>query len=223
MNLKVKDTLGAATQRRGIETARAIDRAATELFFTKGYHATSMREIGEASGVQSAAIYHWYSNKEAVLVHLQNEFMRLLTDEVERGVDRHERAAFRLAAAVREHVLFHALHPHEAFVTDSEIRALSPEPRADLIDKRDSYQRYFLEMIQSGIIAGDFSSTDARIATYAILLQCTGVALWFKSTGSSSAEQVAEQHVQLVLGSLHAPATLIASAIDAIRPAPITP
>ena len=37
--------------------------------------------------------------------------------------------ALKLAAAVREHVVFHGLHPRAAFVTDSEIRALRPDAR----------------------------------------------------------------------------------------------
>ena len=42
------------------------------------------------------------------------------------------------------------------------------------------------------------------VATYAILLQCTGVALWFDPSGPLKLEQVAELHVELVLGSLRA-------------------
>lgn len=48
----------------------------------------------------------------------------------------------RLAAAVRDHVVFHGLHQQEAFVTDSEIRALTPGPRQALMAQRDAYQRY---------------------------------------------------------------------------------
>ena len=36
-----------------------------ELFAELGYHATSMRAIASAVGIQPAAIYHWYPSKEA--------------------------------------------------------------------------------------------------------------------------------------------------------------
>ncbi len=55
------------------------------------------------------------------------------------------------------------------------------------------------------------------MATYAILLQCTGVALWFDPAGSLGIEEVAELHVELVLGSLQASPELIGAAIDACR------
>ena len=34
-----------------------------------------MRAIAAAARVQPAAIYHWYPNKEAILVGLQDDFM----------------------------------------------------------------------------------------------------------------------------------------------------
>lgn len=210
------DRTEIASNRRGIVTRHAIDRAATDLFSRLGFHATTMRMIGNAAQVQPAAIYHWYPNKEAILVHLQDDFMRGLTEAVESAVARQATGVRRLAAAVREHVKFHALHQQEAFVADSEIRALTQGPREELIRQRDAYQRYFQDMILSGIAEGDLSPGDVRIATYAILLQCTGVSLWFKSSGALTAEEVADYHVDLVLGSLHARRAVIDDALASL-------
>lgn len=207
----------AAPRSRGPETRAAIHAAATELFARLGYHATSMRELAAAAEVQPAAIYHWYESKEAILVELQDEFMRALTERVEAAVARQSEPALELAAAVREHVVFHGEHRLEAFVTDSEIRALRGEPKAALIAKRDAYQARFGGMIRDGIRAGALRSSDAYVATYAILLQCTGVALWFDPDGPLGLDQVAELHVELVLGSLGAETDLTRRAIEALR------
>jgi TetR/AcrR family transcriptional regulator, cholesterol catabolism regulator len=207
---------GRSSGRRGPETRDAIELAATELFARLGYHATSMRAIASEAGVQPAAIYHWYAGKEAILVRLQDDFMERLTERVVAAMERQDRAALRLAAAVREHVVFHGIHRREAFVTDSEIRALAEEPRQSLIAKRDAYQAMFSEMIRDGIRDGSLRASDAHVATYAILLECTGVALWFDPRGPLTLEQVAELHVELVLGSLQASHDLIAKAIEGV-------
>jgi AcrR family transcriptional regulator len=198
--------------RRGPETRDAIHRAAVELFAARGYHATSMRAIAAASRVQPAAIYHWYPSKEAILVRLQDDFMEQLTERVVAAVDEHERPALRLAAAVREHVVFHGEHRLAAFVTDSEIRALTSRRRAALIAKRDDYQEMFVRMIRAGIGDGSLEASNAAVAAYAILLQCTGVALWFDPSGPLSLDRVASLHVELVLGSLQAAPKVIAEA-----------
>ena len=202
--------------RRGEETRDAIHEAALDLFAELGYHATSMRAIAAAAEVQPAAIYHWYPSKEAILVQLQDDFMVDLTAEIETGMARQDTPALKLAAAVREHVVFHGIHRRAAFVTDSEIRALGDERRVALISKRDAYQATFADLIRDGIRDGSFTIPDARVAAYAILLQCTGVALWFNPAGQLSLERVAELHVELVLGSLGASRELIDEAIDRV-------
>ena len=112
-------------------------------------------------------------------------------------------------------------HPRAAFVTDSEIRALTEERRRALIAKRDDYQAMFNEWIRDGIRDGSLRASDAPVATYAILLQCTGVALWFDPEGPLKLEEVAELHVELVLGSLQASPELIAEAIEGVSRRPL--
>lgn len=210
-------TLGAevGTARRGAATREAIDAAALQLFAELGYHATSMRAIAAAAGVQPAAIYHWYPSKEAILVGFQDEFMDRLTERVEEAVAGEEEPALRLAAAVREHVVYHGQHPREAFVTDSEIRALAGAPRDALLAQRDAYQERFVRMISAGVEAGSLSASDPRVAAFAILLQCTGVGLWFDPAGSLDLDRVAGLHVELVLRSLSAEPSLIERAVAA--------
>ena len=176
-----------------------------------------MRAIAAEARVQPAAIYHHYASKEDILVGLQDDFMQRLTDQVVAALEQHERPALRLAAAVHAHVVFHGLHTREAFVTDSEIRALTEAPRRALIAKRDDYERMFSGMIRDGIRDGSLRTSDVHVATYAILLQCTGVALWFDPRGPLALEEVAELHVELVLGSLQASSELIAEAIESGR------
>ena len=207
---------GDSDTRRGPETREAIDLAAIELFANRGYHATSMRAIASAAGIQPAAIYHWYESKEAILVELQDDFMTQLEAKVDTAVARQDRPALRLAAAVREHVVFHGEHKLWAFATDSEIRALSEAARAALVAKRDAYQTRFTEMIRDGIREEELRTSEALVATYAILLQCTGVDLWFDPEGPLSLDEVAELHIELVLGSLQASPELIGEAIASV-------
>jgi len=211
---------GEARQ-RGPQTQEQIRIAAVRLFAQLGYHATSMRSIAAAAGVQPAAIYHWYPSKEAILVELQDDFMARLTEKVSSAVERQDSAALKLAAAVREHVVFHAVHRRWAFATDSEIRALADDAHRSLIAQRDAYQSRFTELIRDGIREGTLRTSEASVATNAIILQCTGVDLWFDPEGPLGLDEVAELHVELVLGSLQAGPELIAEAIESVsRQAP---
>ena len=92
-------------------------------------------------------------------------------------------------------------------------RALSGEPREALLSRRDAYQEMFRSLIVDGIEAGDLSAEDPAVATYAILLQCTGVALWYQPGGPLELERIADLHVELVMGSLRADEELISEAV----------
>jgi AcrR family transcriptional regulator len=203
-----------------MSTRASIDDAALGLFARLGYHAATMRMIAAEAGVQPAAIYHWYESKEALLFRLQIDFMDQLEARVLTAVDARPTPALKLAAAVREHVHYHGRHTRAAFVTDSEIRALGEDRRRELIARRDSYQALWSGWIRDGVRDGSLRSSDSQVATRAILLQCTGVGLWFHSSGPLPLDDICEIHVELVLASLQASRELIDEAIAGLRAIP---
>jgi AcrR family transcriptional regulator len=198
-------------------TRETIDEAALELFARLGYHATSMRAIASAAGVQPASLYHWYPSKEAILVGMQDAFMDGLTAKLVAAMDGQPSPAHVLGAAVRAHVAYHGRHQRAAFVTDTEIRALDAGAQSKLISRRDAYEQYFEAPIRAGVEQGQLRCSAPKVATYAILLQCTGVALWFAPDGPMDLDAVADVHVELVLGSVGAGRELIADVVAATR------
>ena len=61
-------TTTSPTERRsGPETRAAIQRVATDLFTTKGYEVTTMREIAGVLGIKKASLYYHFAGKEELL------------------------------------------------------------------------------------------------------------------------------------------------------------
>lgn len=196
---------GTHKAERGDSSTRSrIENAALDVFAELGYHATSMRTLADAASVRPASLYHWYPNKEALLTSIMRHFLEGLSRELIASVEEHAAPAARLAAAVRAHVTYHGLHRRAAFVTDTEVRGLAGENRERILAMRDGYEQLFLQMIRDGVESGAFRARDPRVATRAILLQCTGVAVWFRPDGPLTLAEVAEIHVELVLNSLGA-------------------
>ena len=50
-----------------------------DLFFKKGYFATSISDIARGSGIQKASIYYHYASKEDLLFHILKSTMDDLT------------------------------------------------------------------------------------------------------------------------------------------------
>jgi len=65
---------------------RQIVEGACKVFFKKGYHPTTIREISEAAGMSMGQLYHYISSKDDVLFlihrHMQTDWYRYLTENL---------------------------------------------------------------------------------------------------------------------------------------------
>ena len=60
-----------------------VRNAALRLFRDKGYHATSMRDIAEAVGINKGSLYSYIRSKEDLLIPFFEQAMGLLVTEIE--------------------------------------------------------------------------------------------------------------------------------------------
>ncbi len=58
-----------------------IKAAALELFATKGYEGTTMREIGDKVGIKGASIYYHFKSKEDIFLDIVNDLIKKFTWE----------------------------------------------------------------------------------------------------------------------------------------------
>ena len=186
---------------------RAIEDVASDLFREHGYAGTSIRDIARALSVQGASLYAHVTSKEDVLWAI-----------VDRAAGRFEAAADRaeadaearrpgdpsegLAALVRAHLAVLMADVDEASVFVHEWRALGPERRREILERRDAYQARFRRRIEDGVSVGAFAMTDPSIAASTILSALNGVAGWYDPDGRLPADRIADHLVDLSMRML---------------------
>lgn len=179
-----------------------IKTISIELFFRKGYFATSISDIARGSGIQKASIYYHYASKEELLFHILKSTMEDLTATLNRqlaGVVGTER---RMRAAVRSHVCFHLKRQKENFIANSELRGLTTDHYGAIVSKRDQYERIFQGLIRQGAGNGVFADVDIKILSYAILTLCTAGATWYKPSGRLTVDQIADIYENFIISGL---------------------
>lgn len=78
----------AAVKKNG-RTAPSSDRRAellaiaARLIATRGYSATTVRDVADEAGILSGSLYHHFASKEAILVELLHDFMSSLLERFE--------------------------------------------------------------------------------------------------------------------------------------------
>lgn len=181
------------------ETIRSV---AIDLFFKKGYFATSISEIAKGSGIQKASIYYHFPSKEALLFDILSATMDDLTHYLHENLDGIDDVETRMRAAVHGHVRFHLERQKENFIANSELRGLTPEHYQAIVAKRDEYETMFQSIIERGHEAGVFADGDVKILSYAILTLCTAGAAWYKPSGRLSIDEIAAIYEAFILSGL---------------------
>jgi AcrR family transcriptional regulator len=185
-------------------TADRILDAATNQFFALGYHGASMKELAEEAGVRSATLYYHFPNKEEMLVAIMRSTLEELTATVAAVVAAQPDPLAALRAAVTTHILFHVERQREVFVCDAELRALSPDARAEIVALRDDYERIFRSTLRAGRAADVLVVPQVDLVTRSLLASCSGVAFWFRPGGAMTVDEVAAAYVELFLRALQA-------------------
>lgn len=195
---------GRATRRSAVETATSgaqerIRLAAIELFKSRGYHGTSVRDLAQATGLEPASLYYHFASKQEILLDLVDRVMDAMLDGLDKILASRSRPSERLEAAVRFHVLYHVAHQDEAFVSHAELRSLTPQNRNAVFAKRDKYERMFRDLIAAGVAADEFAVEDVPLTCISVLMMCSGVSDWFTRGGRLTAVGVADRYVDMVM------------------------
>lgn len=193
------------TTERTEPTEARIRRAATVLFYERGYHATSMRDIAARVGIKAGSLYNHFPGKQDLLLRISLEATRELYGGAIARLEGVTGAEPALRAYIRWHVEFHATHRLECRVADAELRALAPEARHAVVEVRDAHEELCTELLRRGVRELGWHVANERVVSIAILTLCTEVDAWFRDDGPLSAGEVGELYADLLINGLEGP------------------
>jgi AcrR family transcriptional regulator len=197
------DVVSTHSQRASASrTEQRILDVATELFYEKGYHATTMREVAAGVGIKAGSLYNHFPSKEELLVRIAEGVMQDLLAAGNQAVAGVPEPRDRLRALVRAHVVYHAEQRFRAKVADDQLNALEPERRAAVVVVRDAYERLWRDVLDAGRAAHGWVVPDTAVVTFAITTMCTAVDVWYRENGRLTPSDVADVYEELVLGAL---------------------
>lgn len=185
----------------GTETAERIRSAAEQLFAARGFAAVSMREIAGVVGVQAAALYNHFSNKQALLESLLVSHMESLIAAWDAEACAEEGAGKALERFARFHIRFHVNRSDAVFISYMELRNLEPDNFRRVERLRKSYEALVVGILEEGRASGEFDLVDTRISAMAIIAMLTGVNTWYRSRGRLSLTEIEEIYTKMVLRS----------------------
>jgi len=176
--------------------------AATRLFRTRGFHATSMQDLGEALGMNRGSLYHYIASKDDLLWAVLCRAFDPLEARVIPVLDTDAAPRDRLRLAIREHLRVAAEHADELSLIQIELRSLSAERRAEMIARRDAYEARWRAAIAAGVADGSLRHVEVPLAGIGILSACNWFTQWFRPDGPMDVDTIAEHLGDLFMDGL---------------------
>lgn len=183
------------------DTESRLKAAAVFLIARRGYHGTSVRDIAKAAGLTNAGVYHFVENKEALLIEIMRNGQKLLFDSTVARLEKTETSRHKLAVLVGILAGVHGKNRLTSFVTDGEIRSLTPDSagQLEILSLRDEYEQLWNDVIEAGVASGEFSIKNSRLTKLALINMCTGVSAWYRPEGPNTLEEIISDLVEYAL------------------------
>lgn len=182
-----------------------IVEIAASLFARKGYHATSMRDIGREVGVHAGSLYVHIQGKEDLLEAIVHSIMERSERDMEEILAGGGTATDQLRQVAARDLKLIAENKEFATVFFHEWRNLSEPRQQAVIASRDRWEAGLRAIITRGIEEGEFRAADPRIAGIALTSILNWAYVWYSPEGSLTTDELAEQFADLLLGGLRAP------------------
>jgi AcrR family transcriptional regulator len=161
-----------------------VVRAAGRLFAERGYHGTSMRDLGKELGMLGSSLYSHVESKQDLLVEVVEEGARLFDGSAGQALASPGPAPDRLDALIAGHVDVVVDNIDVARTFLNEARMLDDEHRSRILAARDRYEEGFRTVIREGIAEGSFApDADPKTASIFILSILNAVERWYDPAG----------------------------------------
>ena len=185
-----------------ITRKKQIEQKATELFQTRGYAATSMRDLASEMGLEAGSLYSHIKSKEEILRNICFDMANDLMAEFDKITTEQSSPSDKLKKYVVAHVNTLTTDTAAAGVFLHEWRHLSEPYLSDFLKMREEYEQRFREVVRQGMAQGAFKKVNEKFAVLTILASLNWVHQWYKPTGKMSAQDVADELAVIVLDGL---------------------
>lgn len=196
----------------------AIIRAAAAVLRRKGYEATTMKDIAAEVNLTAASLYHHFKNKNALLLAVLEEGMDYAIERIQPIVMSNQPTREKLRQMIAVHVVSLTEYTAVSAAMIFEIGALIGiripagterqalqafyHRRDAFFARRDQFERYFHEVIESGIAAGEFRQVDVPIFVKTMLGAHNWVSVWYRDGGRLDGQGIAAHMADTFLRAL---------------------
>ena len=181
-----------------------VDTAA-RVFAARGFHATTIEDLVEATGLQRGGLYHYIDGKLDLLIAIHERFIDPLLDnarEISKREDPPDVQLRALAHALMDDI---ANYHDQVTVFLHEWKAIESEPAwKEVRGARQEFERIVSGVLKRGRDEGIFDFDDLRLTLLAFLGMINYSYQWFDPKGRVPPGRIADHFVDIFLAGVSA-------------------
>ena len=191
----------AAAQRSNNRNDALLD-AAAELFATKGFRETTMRDIAKAAGMLPGSIYYHHGSKDDLLLAVYEAGVDRIIEEFNEAVAGIADPWARLGVAISTHVGAITRETPYMRVINRVLPEHVPKHAASLSRLRQRYEECFRELIDKLPLA---PQVDRSLLRLMVLGAVNHTQFWFDPNGKLTPEEIGKAFARFLIEPIAAP------------------
>ena len=172
---------------------------AIDLFSTKGFRGASIRNIADAMGMSISNIYHYFGNKEGLLLAILDSSTTTLLVALEASTKTGDDPLERLKSLIKTHIRLSRNYRKEMKIFFLDEEHLSPAGHRINVDFQEKimalYRKELALLAEQGRLRGE----RLAITTFNILAIINWQLRWFRLDGPMTLDEVSAEIIDFIM------------------------
>ena len=175
-------------------------KIAAHLISREGYNKISFQRIADKSGLHKSSLFHYFKNKEDLLLKILEQFFGEADIKLEEIIkDPTLKPEEKLKKAFVNHLKLLIEYSDNTRVYLNELKNLSKRNRGVYMKEREKYEQDLEKIVVQLKRKGYFDGLNTKTVTFGLLGMLNTVARWYKKDGSLGHAEIARTFYKMIL------------------------
>ena len=177
-----------------------IVEAAIQVFYEKGFAASTMQDVADAVGVLKGSLYHYISSKEDLLFRILQESHAQARDLMTEVAALDLSAIDRLRVYLERMYRWYLANVERVSVYLNQQHHLTGDNRAEMRAQAREFEQFLRELLAEARGSGSVDSgVDLKLAAFFILGALNSLPRWYHPSGPYTPDHIATEFAAMSL------------------------
>lgn len=192
-----------ALRERYYRRQQAVIATAAATFARRGFQATSMDDLSEATGLASGGLYHYIGSKQRLLLLILEQLMDPLLERAAAIEASGAAPREQLRELLRAWLAHVGAHRDHMLVFAQERHVVEREPEwAEVHASRRRFEAVLARVLDAVAAESPDAGVDRAIVRFALLGMVNHTAQWLRPDGRLSSDAIADGYCEITLRAL---------------------